>query len=202
MATVKRQRVIVMASGRGSNFEALARAEKEGLLAPFEIVALVCNQPAAQVRSLAKDFGIPNFLVDSTSFKSPKGFDRSSYEQQLHHCLHSLNPDWICLAGYMLVLGPKILRGFTSKILNIHPSLLPKYPGLRAQKQALEAGEKLTGCTVHFVNEELDGGPIILQKSIEILENDTEESLSRRLLPLEHQTYIEALQLLAKRCAT
>lgn len=185
-----------MASGRGSNFEALVRAEKEGRLGPFKMSALVCNEPQAPARDLAKKFEIPEFLVDSNPFKNQGRFDRKGYEVELLKCLLSLKPDWICLAGYLLILGPEIIRSFPKRILNIHPSLLPKYRGLRAQKQAIEAREKFTGCTVHFVTEELDGGPIILQRSLAIEPQDTEESLSNRLLPLEHRTYIEALQLL------
>ena len=169
-----------------------------GELFPFQIIGLISNQPGAGARELAKAYGISDILVDSTSFKTPLGFDRFRYEKKLLECLNSLKPDWIFLAGYMLVLGPEIIRCFPKRILNIHPSLLPKYKGLRAQKQALEAGDKITGCSVHYVTEELDGGPIILQKSLAILPTDTEETLSERLLPLEHQTYREALQLIAK----
>jgi len=188
----------VLASGRGSNFEALVRAEKASFISPFKIVGLISNQPEAGARDLARTFGIPEVLINSNAFKSPRGFDRSGYENELLGCLKSLKPDWIFLAGYMLVLGPEIIAAFPKRILNIHPSLLPKHRGLRAQKQAIDAGDKIAGCSVHYVTEELDGGPIILQKSLAILPNDTEVSLSQRLLPLEHQTYIEALQLLAK----
>lgn len=187
-----------MASGRGSNFEALVRAEKEGLLSPFQIVALVCNQPLAGARTIAKRFNIPEYIVDSNLFKHTGRFDRQSYEDELKRCLLSLKPDWICLAGYMLVLGSEIINSFPGRILNIHPSLLPNYRGLNAQKQAVLAGDKITGCSVHFVTEELDGGPIIIQKSLSILPNETPESLTQRLLPLEHQTYVEALRLVAE----
>jgi phosphoribosylglycinamide formyltransferase-1 len=195
---IKTQKVVVLASGRGSNFEALVRAEKAGFISPFEIIGLISNQPNSGARELARKFGIPEVLVNSIPFKSPRGFDRSGYESELLKGLTALKPDWIFLAGYMLVLGPEIIAAFPKRILNIHPSLLPKHRGLRAQKQAIDAGDRIAGCSVHYVTEELDGGPIILQKSLEILPDDTEETLSKRLLPLEHETYIEALQRIAK----
>ena len=198
MDKVKTQKVVVLASGRGSNFEALVRAEKAGVISPFEIIGLISNQPNSGARELARKFGIPEVLVNSIPFKSPRGFDRSGYESELLKGLTALKPDWIFLAGYMLVLGPEIIAAFPKRILNIHPSLLPKHRGLRAQKQAIDAGDRIAGCSVHYVTEELDGGPIVLQKSLEILPDDTEETLSKRLLPLEHQTYIEALQQIAK----
>ena len=198
MDKIKTQRVVVLASGRGSNFEALVRAEQAGFISPFQIIGLISNQPDSRARQLAKDFGISETLVNSNLFRSPTGFDRSRYEIELLKCLKTFKPDWIFLAGYMLVVGREIITEFHNRILNIHPSLLPKHRGLRAQKQALEAGDKIAGCSVHYVTEELDGGPIIIQKSLEILPDDTEESLSKRLLPLEHQTCIEALQIIAK----
>jgi phosphoribosylglycinamide formyltransferase-1 len=198
LGKIKRQKAVVLASGRGSNFEALVRAEKAGVISPFEIIGLISNQPGSGARELARNFCIPEVLVNSQPFKSPRGFDRSHYESELLKCLTALKPDWIFLAGYMLVLGPEIIAAFPKRILNIHPSLLPKHRGLRAQKQAIDAGDRIAGCSVHYVTEELDGGPIILQKSLEILPNDTEESLSKRLLPLEHETYIEALQRIAQ----
>lgn len=198
MDKIKTQKVVVLASGRGSNFEALVRAEKAGFISPFEIIGLISNQPNSGARELARKFGIPEVLVNSIPFKSPRGFDRSGYESELLKGLTALKPDWIFLAGYMLVLGPEIIAAFPKRILNIHPSLLPKHRGLRAQKQAIDAGDRIAGCSVHYVTEELDGGPIILQKSLEILPDDTEETLSKRLLPLEHETYIEALQRIAK----
>jgi len=175
----------------------LACADKQRLFYPLQIVGLVTNRKDAGARLIAKKYGIPDYLVDSSRFKTERGFDRKAYETELKECLLGLAPDWICLAGYMLVLGTDIIRAFSGKIVNIHPSLLPKHKGLRPQQQALEAGDPVTGCTVHFVTEELDGGPVILQKSLPILPEETEESLSRRLLPLEHQTYVEALKILA-----
>jgi len=174
-------RLVVLASGRGSNFEAIADAVKKGELPNAEMVALITNRGDAPALKIAESRDIPSYIIDGKD------------EPKLIEIVEKLQPNFICLAGYMLVLGKQFLSRWPNQILNIHPSLLPSFKGLKAQKQALEYGVKWTGCTVHFVNEELDGGPVIAQNSLEILEGDTEESLTQRLLKVEHRTYVEAL---------
>lgn len=180
---------VVMASGRGSNFKAIAEAIENNILPNLKISALICNCPQAKAIEIAQNNSIPVHILDSKP-------SRQEFEKNLLNLLLEIKPDWILLAGFMLILKPEIIRNFPRRIINIHPSLLPKFRGTHAQRQALEAGEKLTGCTVHFVTEELDAGPVILQNSLEITPSDTEESLTAKLLPLEHQTYIEALKLI------
>lgn len=180
-------RAVVLASGRGSNFEAMLTAIHNHTLRNLKITDLISNRPDAGAISIAQQNGIPVHVFDSKS-------NRHLFETHLLELLCRLSPDWILLAGFMLLLKPEVIRTFSNRILNIHPSLLPKFRGTHAQRQALEAGEKETGCTVHFVTEELDAGPIIVQKRLEILNEDTESSLSARLLPLEHEAYIEALK--------
>jgi phosphoribosylglycinamide formyltransferase-1 len=169
-----------------------------GDLPQAEIVALISNKAKAQVLEEAKNRLIPTHIVESALYKKAGTFDRANYEKKLLSLIVELKPDLILLAGYMLVLGKEIIQTFPKKIINIHPSLLPKFRGLHAQKQALETGEKQTGCTVHWVTEEIDEGEPILQANIAIFPEDTEESLSLRLLPIEHQTYISALKLVLK----
>jgi len=188
------KRLVVLASGRGSNFAAIADAINSGQIPRAEIVGLISNKKEAPVVELAQSRKIPCAVLESNAFRKEGRFDRSSYEKELLKILRSLNPDLICLAGYLLLLGPDIIQSYPKQIINIHPSLLPLFKGLHAQRQAILDGAKETGCTVHFVTEGLDEGPIILQKRISIFENDSEESLSSRLLPLEHETYIEALK--------
>lgn len=185
---LKKWRVVVLASGRGSNFAAIAAAVQSGGLPNVELVSLICNRSKAGALGIARDLGLPVSIILGNK-RLP-----DAYNDELLGELRRLKPDLICLAGYMKILPPSTVREFQGKILNIHPSLLPKYKGLQAQKQALEAGETKTGCTVHWVTEELDGGPMIEQDTIEILPGDTEESLSTRLRPVEHRTYIKALQ--------
>lgn len=190
MGDVK-EKVVVLASGRGSNFQAIAEAIDTGKLSHLTLTALIASKPSAGALTIAQQKNIPSFTLCLQE-------NRAQYETELKNLLLNLQPRWICLAGFLLVLGKPIVQTFPNQIINIHPSLLPKYKGLRAQKQALEAGETETGCTVHFVTEELDSGGIILQKRLPILPDDTEQSLSARLLPLEHETYVEALLLLSQ----
>lgn len=190
-------KIVVLASGRGSNFEAIATAVRSGLVPNTTIVGLVCNNPEAPVLQIARAQAVPTFVHASKPFYQDKRLDRDAYETRLLEILAPLGTDYLCLAGYTLLLGPKLVQTFQNRILNIHPSLLPAFKGLRAQKQALEAGVKRTGCTVHVVTEALDDGPILLQQSVEVLEDDTEESLSARLRPVEHRVYVEVLKGLA-----
>lgn len=190
-------RIVVLASGRGTNFEAIARAVQEKKLSRTEIVALVSNNPDANALRIAQNFGIPSKVISSKNFRNAEGtLNRDAYDQALLGLLKILNPDFICLAGYTLLLGKSIIDTYPLRIINIHPSLLPAFKGLHAQRQAIQQGVKISGCTVHFVTEELDDGPIICQASVPVCEGDTEESLSQRILPVEHETYIEALKIL------
>ncbi len=193
-----KNRIVVLSSGRGSNFCAIADGITQGKIPNAEIVGLISNRSDALALSHAKLRAISYHVIESKLYRANNKFDRPTYEKPLLSLLLSLKPDLILLAGYMLVLGKEIIQTFPKKIINIHPSLLPKFRGLHAQKQALENGEKETGCTVHWVTEGLDEGPTILQARVPILPNDTEESLSLRLLPLEHETYVSALKLILK----
>ncbi len=185
-------KLAVLASGRGSNFKAIASAVKSGRIPSTEVVGLLCSRAEAPAIGLAKELGVKCFV-----HPYQKKMDRTEYEMGLVKILEPLRPDYICLAGYMLLLGPTLLREYPKRILNIHPSLLPAFKGLHAQRQALEAGVEWTGCTVHWVTEKMDAGPALKQAKIRIEKQDTEESLSQRLLPLEHETYVEALMELA-----
>lgn len=187
-----KKRLLILASGRGTNFEALYRGVEQSRIPDAEIVGVVCNQEKARVLELAKHFGVPAFLVES------KGRSKADYERELLARMQELKPDLVLLAGYMKILGNKIIRAFENRMLNIHPSLLPQFRGLDAQKQALEAGVPETGCTVHWVTEGLDEGPNVLQATMKILPNDTVESLSNRLLSLEHETYVQAVAKIIK----
>lgn len=184
-------RLAVLASGQGTNFEAIARAVKDGSLPHTKCVGLICNKPQAPALARARELEVPSFLLMPGT--------REEEEKQLLETLHSLRPDLICLAGYMRILSPKVIAQWPKHILNIHPSLLPLFPGLHAQRQALAAGAKETGCTVHFVNEQLDAGPIVLQRKLKIAPADNEQTLAERLRVEEHQCYVEALRLLVTR---
>ena len=194
MGVEKTFRIAVLASGRGSNFVALATAIKKGIIPNAEIISLISNKKSAMAIEHAENLHVPVRLIQSSKFKKDGKPDREAYEAVLIRTLEELNPDWICLAGYMLVLGKKVVERFAGKIINIHPSLLPLFRGLHATAQALEAGASETGCTVHFVTEGLDDGPIILQNKVRVEAADTDETLSQRLLPIEHATYVEALR--------
>lgn len=192
-------RLVVLASGRGSNFAAIASAIQSGKIPKATLAGLVVNNPKAEALEHAKKLGVRPSIVDSSRFKVAGKLDREAYEKELLKTLSSIKPDLVCLAGYMLILGPGLLGAYQGKILNIHPSLLPAFKGLRAQRQAIEAGAKETGATVHFVTQALDDGPIVKQNRLDILPGDTEKTLSERLLPVEHQTYVEALVALTSR---
>jgi len=191
-------RLAVLASGRGSNFLAIAEAARSGRIPNCEIAGLICNKPDAPALEIAKRMNIPSFVHASSTFIQNKKLDRAAYEEGLLPLLKNLSPDYVCLAGYMLLLGRKMTDAFPNRILNIHPSLLPAFKGLHPQRQALEAKVEWTGCTVHWVNENLDDGRALKQARLKIEPGDTEESLSQRLLPLEHETYVQALIDLAK----
>jgi phosphoribosylglycinamide formyltransferase-1 len=180
------KRVAVLLSGRGSNFEAIARAIASGSLAA-EIAVVVSNRPDARGLERARELGFNAVCIPS------KGVERQAFDAMLHDEVGRHNVDLICLAGYMRLLSGGFTRNYPGRIVNIHPSLLPAFPGLDAQYQALAHGVKVTGCTAHFVDEGLDSGPIIRQSAVPVLDDDTTESLSARILEQEHRIYPEAI---------
>ena len=191
-------KLVVLASGRGSNFAAIADAIARGEIPSSQILALICNKPGAAVLELAARRGIPSLIVDSGAYRREGRADRAAYEAELGRALERLAPDYVCLAGYMLILGEALVQRWAGKMLNIHPSLLPAFPGLHPQQQALQAGALKTGCTVHWVAQAVDGGPTLAQAEVPILPGDTAQSLAQRLLPLEHTTYVKVLKKLAE----
>ncbi len=191
-------KLVVLASGRGSNFAAIADAVARGAIPSTKVLALVTNKPTAGALHLARTREIPTVIVDSAAYRREGKFDRTAYEMELSRQLEALDPDYVCLAGYMLILGETFVEKWEGKLINIHPSLLPKFPGLRPQKQALDAGASKTGCTVHWVTEEVDAGPSLAKGEVPILPDDTPETLAARLLPVEHATYVRALRKLAE----
>jgi phosphoribosylglycinamide formyltransferase-1 len=191
---VTHHRLAVLLSGRGSNFEAIAEAAAAGRIPDAEIVAVVSDVPTAPGLARARQRGLPGFAVDRRQFAS-----RRAHEEAVFAILQAARTDLVCLAGYMRLLSPELVARWRGRILNIHPALLPKFPGLDAQRRALEAGESVSGCTVHFVDEGTDSGPVILQKTVPVLPGDTEETLSARILEQEHIAYPEAIaRVLAK----
>ena len=183
------KRIGVLLSGRGSNFEALADSVAAGRIPNAEIALVLSNREAAAGIDRAKSRDLNTRVIPS------KGLERETYDRQVVSALNDAKVDLICLAGYMRLLSPYFVATFPQKILNIHPSLLPSFPGLEAQKQALDYGVKFAGCTVHFVDENLDAGPIILQAIVPVDDGDTEETLSARILKEEHKIYTEAVKL-------
>jgi phosphoribosylglycinamide formyltransferase 1 len=183
------RRIGVLLSGRGSNFEALADSVAAGRIPGAEIAIVISNRDGAPGIERARARGIPSRVIPS------KGLEREAYDRQVVAALQEARVGLICLAGYMRLLSPYFVAAFPQRILNIHPSLLPSFPGLEAQRQALEYGVKFAGCTVHFVDENLDAGPIILQALVPVEDSDTEETLSARILTEEHRIYTEAVKL-------
>jgi phosphoribosylglycinamide formyltransferase-1 len=183
-----KKRIGVLLSGRGSNFEALAQSAAAGRI-PAEIAIVVSNREGAPGIQRAEARGIRTHVIPS------KGLEREAYDRQVATVLNEAKVDLICLAGYMRLLSPFFVAAFPNRILNIHPSLLPSFPGLESQRQALEYGVKLAGCTVHFVDENLDAGPIVLQAVVPVEDKDSEESLSARILKEEHRIYSEAVRI-------
>jgi phosphoribosylglycinamide formyltransferase-1 len=183
-----RRRLAVLLSGRGSNFEAIADAAADGRIPEAAIVAVISDVPTAPGLARARARGLPGFAVDRRQFGS-----REAHEAAILRILEASRPDVVCLAGYMRVLSPAFVARYRGRLLNIHPSLLPKFPGLDPQRRALEAGEAESGCTVHFVDEGTDTGPVILQRKVRVLAGDTEGTLSARILAEEHVAYPEAI---------
>jgi phosphoribosylglycinamide formyltransferase 1 len=183
------KRIGVLLSGRGSNFEALAESVAAGRLREAEIAIVISNREGAPGIEKAKQRKIPTRVIPS------KGLERETYDRQVVAALNEQDVELVCLAGYMRLLSPFFVASFPNRILNIHPSLLPSFPGLEAQRQALGYGVKFAGCTVHFVDENLDAGPIVLQATVPVRDDDTEETLSSRILREEHRIYTEAVRI-------
>lgn len=184
-------RLGILISGRGSNFEAIANNIARRKL-DAEIAVVISNRAAAPGHELARERGIPLRVIPS------HGMDREAYDKLLLEELDTHKVELVCLAGFMRLLSAGFVRAFPQRVLNIHPSLLPAFPGLDAQRQALDHGVKITGCTVHFVDEFLDSGPILLQSAVPVLDADTPESLSARILAQEHVIYSQAIQLVVE----
>jgi phosphoribosylglycinamide formyltransferase-1 len=182
------KRLGILISGRGSNFEAIADSIAAGDI-EAEIAVVIANRPEAAGLEIAGRRGIPAICLPS------KGLDREVYDRMMVAELERYSVDLVCLAGFMRLLSAGFIRRFPNRILNIHPSLLPAFPGLDAQHQALAHGVKITGCTVHFVDEDLDSGPIVIQAPVPVCDNDTVESLSTRILKEEHRIYSEAIRI-------
>jgi phosphoribosylglycinamide formyltransferase-1 len=184
------KRIGIIISGRGSNMVALADAIASGAIPNAELAVVISNIADAGGLELARQRGIPTFV------HSHRGVSREEHDRQIAAELRRRQVDLVCLAGYMRLLSPWFTREFENRTLNIHPSLLPAFPGLDAQRQALEYGVKVTGCTVHLVDHELDHGPIIRQEVVPVLPDDTAEKLSARILAAEHRIYPQAVALL------
>jgi len=184
-----KKRLAVLLSGRGSNFEALAESVSAGRIPNAEIAVVLSNRESAAGIGRASERGLATRVIPS------KGQEREAYDKLVVAELQQRGVDLVCLAGYMRLLSPYFIRAFPQRIVNIHPSLLPAFPGLEAQRQALEHGAKFSGCTVHFVDENLDAGPIILQAVVPIEDADTPETLSERILREEHRIYSEAVRI-------
>ena len=180
-------RIGILLSGRGSNFVAIAESIQAGRLRDVEIGVVISNVAEAPALKAAKRFGLPTAVFVS------KGRKRAEHDAEMLACLREHKVDLICLAGYMRLLSPEFVAAFRNRILNIHPSLLPAFPGLDAQEQAFNYGVKVAGCTVHFVDEELDHGAIVVQRAIPVLENDDAHTLAERILAEEHIAYSEAI---------
>jgi phosphoribosylglycinamide formyltransferase-1 len=184
-----KKRVGVLLSGRGSNFEALADGVAAGRIPNAEIAIVISNREGAPGIEKARARGIDARVIPS------KGLERDAYDRLVAAALQEKKVDLVCLAGFMRLLSPFFIAAFPNRILNIHPSLLPAFPGLEAQRQALEHGAKFSGCTVHFVDENLDAGPIILQAVVHVEDADTPETLAERILREEHRIYSEAVRI-------
>jgi phosphoribosylglycinamide formyltransferase 1 len=187
------KRIAILISGRGSNMLALSDAIGAGIIPNAEVAIVVSDKADAHGLALAKERGIDTRVVER------RGRNREEHEREIISVLREHEVDLVCLAGYMRLLSPCFIEAFKKRILNIHPSLLPAFPGLDAQRQALEHGVKVSGCTVHFVDETLDAGPIIAQRAVRVLEEDTVETLSARILEQEHKLYPEAVALVLRK---
>jgi len=183
------KRLGILLSGRGSNFEAIARNVQAGRI-PAEIAVVISNKADAQGLATAREMGL------ATRFIPSKGKEREAFDREVVAVLREFQVDLVCLAGFMRILSPYFIREFPQRILNIHPALLPAFPGEEAQRQALEYGVKFSGCTVHLVDEGVDSGPIVCQAVVPVRDDDTAETLAVRILQEEHRVYSEAICLL------
>lgn len=183
-------RIVALASGKGTNFRALLEAVADGRIFQAEFVGLVVDRPHTGAEEAAREAGIECTVVDYKSFAS-----RKQYDQGFAKAVADFAPDLIVAAGYMRILDDDFVRSYPNRILNIHPSLLPAFPGLHAQRQAIEYGVKMSGCTVHFVDEGLDSGPIVVQRAVAIPEGADEAQLTALIRAVEHESYIEAVSL-------
>src|ERR1700733_16154517 len=181
-------RLGILLSGRGSNFLAIAESVNQGRIANAKIAVVISNRRDAPGIDAARNGGLPTQVIES------KGRSRAEHDAEIISALRANNVDLVCLAGYMRLLSAEFVRAFPQRILNIHPSLLPAFPGLEAQLQALKYGVTVSGCTVHFVDEELDHGVIVLQKTVPVLAKDDEHTLAARILAQEHVAYPEAIE--------
>jgi phosphoribosylglycinamide formyltransferase-1 len=182
-------RVGILISGRGSNMVALADAAREGRVPGAQVALVLSDKPRAGGLERARERGVEAAVVER------RGLTREGHEREVVRVLRARGVELVCLAGYMRLLSPCFLGEFGGRVLNIHPSLLPAFPGLDAQRQAVEHGVRVSGCTVHFVDETLDGGPIIAQRAVPVLDSDTPDTLAARILVEEHAAYPEALAL-------
>ncbi len=182
----------VLASGRGTNLQAIIEAVEEGRI-DGKICITISDNSDSYALKRAKQYNIETQYIDFRSFKN-----REDYDKKVVECLKEKKIELVILAGYMRILSPFFINAYKDKIMNIHPALLPSFPGLQVQKKAIDHGVKVSGCTVHFVDEGMDSGPIILQKAVEVKDNDTEESLAERILEEEHQIYPRAIQLFSQ----
>jgi phosphoribosylglycinamide formyltransferase 1 len=190
---MKKIKIGVLVSGRGSNLQAIIDNIERGLL-PAEIAVVISDQHDAYALERARKHNIPAIHMSAARFKRK----RDEYDAFLITELQKNNVELVCLAGFMRIITPTLIKAFPNRILNIHPALLPAFPGLHVQKAALDHGVRFSGCTVHFVDEGMDTGPIIIQAVVPILDNDTEDSLSERILKQEHKIYSRAIQLYAE----
>src|SRR6266699_628496 len=189
MTDLMKKKIGVLLSGRGSNFEALADSVAAGRIPDAKISIVISNREDAAGLLRAADRRIPARVIPS------KGIEREAYDRLVVAALNEAGVGLVCLAGFMRLLSPYFIAAFRGRILNIHPSLLPAFPGLESQRQALEYGVKFSGCTVHFVDENLDAGPIIVQAAVPVLDEDTEATLSEKILKEEHRIYAQAVKM-------
>jgi phosphoribosylglycinamide formyltransferase-1 len=185
-------RLAILLSGRGSNFQAIHEAVRSGTL-DAEIALVLSNRPDAPGIQRAREYGYDAHVIDHKTFAN-----RAAHEEEVLRLLDAARPDFIVLAGYMRLLSAAFVARWQNRILNIHPSLLPAFPGVDAQAQAVAHGVKVSGCTVHFVDEHLDAGPIIVQRTVPVLADDDASTLAARILEEEHVAYVEALKMLAR----
>lgn len=188
----------ILVSGRGSNMEAILKGIRSGFISNVEPKVVVSNKPNVRALDVARQYNVPTVVIDDGGRKG-RDWD---YDKRIVRCLHEydVRPDngLVCLAGFMRILSKEFVTMYRYRIMNIHPSLLPSFPGLNAQRQALEYGVKVTGCTVHFVDEGVDTGPIILQRAVEVRDDDTVDTLAARILEKEHEIYTLAVKLFAE----